>query len=102
MDLPPGGGKVKMINDGGTRTSARLIGRAADGCGAALSKRARQDDPECDNILVPIIKLRRRALFRRTFGRRDESDHGLAPLRFSDLLRELAEANRLLVDGNVS
>lgn len=93
------GGRVITIADGGTRTSARLDGRAAGGCGEALSKRARHKDPECDVALVPIEELRRLATFRRTFGVREEAAPGRAPLRYSELLRELGQAQALLAEG---
>lgn len=90
------GGRVVTIADGGTRTSARLDGRAVGGCGDALSKRASQEDPECDDALVPIVELRRLAIYRRTFGVRDDAVRMRTPLRYSELLRELGEANVLL------
>ena len=90
------GGRVVTIADGGTRTSARLESRAAGGCGEALSKRASQEDPECDDALVPVAELRRLAVYRRTFGVRDGTVRVRAPLRYSELLRELSEAKALL------
>ncbi len=93
------GGRVVTIADGGTRTSARLDGRAVGGCGEALSKRASQEDPECDDALVPIVELRRLAIYRRTFGVRDYTVRMRAPLHYSELLRELSEANALLSEG---
>ena len=93
------GGRVVTIADGGTRTSARLDGRAAGGCGEALSKRASQEDPECDDALVPIVELRRLADYRRRYGVRADTVRARKPLRYSELLRELSEANELLSEG---
>ena len=90
------GGNVCTMPDGGTRTSARLDGRAAGGCGAALSKRANDLDPECDGALVSVEELRRLAAYRLRHGHRDERDPHIAPLRFSEVVRELALAQDLL------
>lgn len=50
--------KVAMTDDGDTRTSARLLGRAHGGCGACLNARATQNDPLCDPALIPLTLLR--------------------------------------------
>lgn len=90
-----GGGRVVTIADGGTRTSARLSGRAAGGCGAALALRAADPDPECDAALVTIAELRRLSAYCLYHGVRDPCG-GVKPLRFSDLQEQLALARALL------
>lgn len=90
-----GGGRVVTIADGGTRTSARLAGRAAGGCGAALTLRAVDPDPQCDTALVSIAELRRLSAYCLSHGVRDLRG-GARPLRFSDLQQELALARSLL------
>ncbi len=56
------GMRVSQITDTGTRTSARLDGRARRGCGDALAQRALLADPPCDPTLVTVAELRHRAL----------------------------------------
>ena len=94
-----GGGRVVTIADGGTRTSARLAGRAAGGCGAALTLRAADPDPQCDTALVSIAERRRLSAYCRSHGVRDLRG-GAIPLRFSDLREELALARALLMQDN--
>ena len=92
------GGRVITIADGGTRTSARLEGRAAGGCGAALSRRASEIDPVCDAALVPLAELRRLASFRVRHGYRAERDRPERVLRYSEVLVQLAHARALLAE----
>lgn len=92
------GGRVITIADGGTRTSARLEGRAAGGCGAALSRRASEIDPVCDAALVPLAELRRLASFRVRHGYRAERDRPERALRYSEILVHLAHARALLAE----
>jgi GT2 family glycosyltransferase len=93
---------ISTIPDGGTRTSARLDGRAKGGCSGALIERAATHDPCCDDRLVPVAELRRRAriaaegkpsLINSEFwcgaGSRGE-------MRYSDVLAELDKARELL------
>ena len=96
-----GGGRVMTLSDGGTRTSARLGARASGGCGEALADRARDTDPVCDGRLVPVETLRdlaRAALAGAGEGhaRRAGTCEAETPLRYSEVLAELAEARRLL------
>ena len=86
---------VAQVSDLGTRTSARLDGRAAGGCGQALQHRSVAADPFCDAALLSIPVLRKRAA---TGKNRDGCD-GAAPLRLSEVERELAIARRLLLEG---
>lgn len=96
------GGRVVTIADGGTRTSARLEGRAAGGCGAALSRRASEIDPVCDAALVTLAELRRLASFRLRHGYRHERARPEKALRYSEILLELAHARTLLAEEGVT
>ncbi|GAB5349888.1 hypothetical protein TMRO357_01426 [Alteriqipengyuania sp. 357] len=86
---------VAQANDLGTRTSARLQGRASGGCGEALTTRSIAADPDCDAALLPIAALRQCA-----------ADGSLAsldaspPMRLSEVERELALALRILAHGD--
>ncbi|MAC11682.1 MAG: hypothetical protein CMN74_05550 [Sphingorhabdus sp.] len=86
--------RVFNCGDLGTRTSARLHGRAAGGCGEALRQRACEADPACDGSLVPLSVLRSMA---------DEVTEGVelapssrAPMRASEVRHQLQLAERLL------
>lgn len=92
------GGRVVTIADGGTRTSARLRGRAAGGCGEELARRSRDDNPLCDRALVPIYELRRLANRWLRYGSRDRIGAAVRPMRYHQLLAELAAARKLLTD----
>jgi hypothetical protein len=87
------GHSAVQLRDLGTRTSARLEGRAAGGCGAALSHRASCSNPECDAALVPLAQLRARA-------KRFEAGlppSGISkPMRYLEVVRELARARQLI------
>ncbi len=96
------GGRIAMLDDLGTRTSARLHSRAGGGCGQALADRAREADPLCDASLMPVADLHRRAR-RWMFDAEDvdepearETTPTPAPMRYSDILRELEVARSLL------
>lgn len=101
------GYKVITIRDGGTRTSARMVGRADGGCGTTLALRATIDDPVCDGRLIPVANLFRKA--RRLnpalvmpqgaekFARSNAfACDKAAPLRYTQVLHELAIAQGLL------
>lgn len=102
-----GGGRVAMLDDLGTRTSARLQSRASGGCGEALAQRTREPDPLCDATLVPVCDLHRRAC-RWTadapafdvpalpLSARHDAADAPAPMRFSQILHELEIARSLL------
>ncbi len=87
------GYRVEQLQDIGTRTSARLTGRAAGGCGAALSHRAVCADPECDGALVPVSQLHERA---QQFKKGLPPRAGSQPMRYLHVVRELAHARRLI------
>ncbi len=55
------GWSIKLADDVKVETSGRLIARAAGGMGDALRSRATDDDPFCDEQLVPLALLRRLA-----------------------------------------
>lgn len=55
------GWSIKMAGDVTVRTSGRLFARAAGGMGDALRARATDEDPYCDEQLVPLGLLRRLA-----------------------------------------
>ncbi len=90
------GCKVVTLGDCGTRTSARIYGRAEGGCGAALNERAHQEDPLCDGRLMRVADLR--LLANRVTGSQGETaaNARLQPLRYSELLRELGKARAIL------
>lgn len=94
--------KVAMANDGDTRTSARLLGRAQGGCGACLNARATENDPLCDPALIPLALLREWAS---AVNRSPDRDYrktltdlraatGPARLPYSQVLIELERARR--------
>ncbi|MGB7372234.1 glycosyltransferase [Erythrobacter sp.] len=88
------GRAVETIDDGGTRTSARLVGRAAGGCGIALAERAQLDDPFCDGTLVPVHVLRALALD--PVLSKTARTAASQPMRFSEVQRELSLAQEML------
>lgn len=55
------GWSIKMAGDVTVETSGRLFARAAGGMGDALRARATDEDPYCDEQLVPLGLLRRLA-----------------------------------------
>ena len=91
--------KVVTLRDCGTRTSARIYGRAAGGCGAALNERAHQENPLCDGRLMTVEDLRSFAASVAALpegGRERAAKSHAHPLRYSELLLELDKANGLL------
>ena len=86
------GHRVAIVENGGTTTSARLEGRAEGGCAGALASRSRDHDPECDDRLLPMPLLKRLA------DGFDIAQH--APMRVSELERELGVAKALLDEAN--
>ena len=92
--------KVAMTDDGETRTSARLLGRARGGCGACLNSRSTEDDPLCDPALIPLALLREWALIANRSSRRNwrqtlttlRNAADPAPLPYSQVLIELEKA----------
>jgi hypothetical protein len=99
---------VREIAAPGTFSSARLWGRAAHGCGEALRQRMSEDDPPCDESLVPVAILRRMASlfnaqppkparyahFRRAWD--DEGDESVPRMTYHQVAAELANARALL------
>ncbi|NVD45312.1 glycosyltransferase [Qipengyuania atrilutea] len=94
------GMQVCTANDGGTRTSARLSGRAQGGCGACLTMRSIEPDPSCDPALVPLSTLREWAEIASRFPATHPSTvsaeirRGAGPLRpmtYSQILGELEQ-----------
>lgn len=91
---------VKAMENFGTRTSARLTGRAVGGCGEALADRTVSADPKCDSRLKPIWLLHDEATLWMA-SRRLRSRSVLAipqpsrPLTFSAVQRELEIARKL-------
>ncbi|GMM92282.1 hypothetical protein [Qipengyuania sp. MTN3-11] len=91
---------VKAMKNFGTRTSARLTGRAAGGCGDALAERAASADPQCDSRLKPVWLLYDEALlWMEITGGRNRNFHAILktgePLTFSAVQRELEIARKL-------
>lgn len=86
--------RVVQMDDAGTRTSARIEGRAPGGCGGELARRARSANPACDARLLPVEELRRSAERRMRTGL--VTKHRTPPLRLSEVLRELGKARHLL------
>ena len=94
--------KVAMTDDGDTRTSARLLGRAHGGCGACLNARATENDPLCDPALIPLTLLREWASTVNRSPHRDgretltdlRATTAPAPLPYSQVLIELEMARR--------
>ena len=91
---------VKAMENFGTRTSARLTGRALGGCGAALAERALSADPQCDPRLKPVWLLQEEAtLWMEIIGGTSRGFHALpntcAPMTFSTMQRELQIARKL-------
>jgi hypothetical protein len=92
--------KIETNRNGATRTSARLVARARGGCASALADRALMPDPLCDPALVPLAELRRRAAAAsRPGAQREDHDTASPALRFTQVLRELADAIDLLEEG---
>ncbi|MEW4448835.1 hypothetical protein [Qipengyuania sp. JC766] len=87
---------VRGLANFGTRTSARLSGRATGGCGTALAQRAAIADPPCDERLKPIWHLREQSLRSGPLSGGESVADSLPPLRLSEVLRELAIAQKLL------
>lgn len=95
--------RVAMTDDCGTRTSARLLGRAQGGCGACLNARATEADPICDPALVPLTLLREWASAVNRSSHRNchetltelRAATALAPLSYSQVLIELERARTL-------
>lgn len=92
---------VKAMENFGTRTSARLTGRALGGCGDALAERALSTDPECDSRLKPVWLLHYEASkWMKMIGGASEGLHALpktcAPMTFSAVQRELQIARKLV------
>ena len=93
---------IEALQNGGTRTSARVTSRAAGGCGAALADRASSPDPLCDSHLKPVRLLHAEAMLlldseSGKSRRYDAMPMRSEPMRFSALRRELAIAKRLAV-----
>ncbi|MBB3033542.1 glycosyltransferase family 2 protein [Alteriqipengyuania lutimaris] len=91
---------VNAMENFGTRTSARLTGRALGGCGDALAERALSADPECDSRLKPVWLLHDEAtLWMEIIGGASRGFHELpktcAPMTFSAVQRELQIARKL-------
>ncbi|QIQ85368.1 glycosyltransferase family 2 protein [Erythrobacter sp.] len=86
--------RVVQLGDAGTRTSARIEGRASGGCGGELARRARSANPACDARLLPVEELRRSAERRMRTGLATKGR--TPPLRLSEVLRELGKARRLI------
>lgn len=91
---------VKAMENYGTRTSARLKGRASKGCGDALADRANSADPECDSRLKPVWLLRDEAAMWMEIDRGTGRNFRALPRRegamtFSAVRRELAIARKL-------
>lgn len=88
---------VEMNPEGATRTSARLVGRAAGGCASALVDRAHQPDPMCDPALVPVQALRELAAAAvRNLDAARARQMPAQAMRFTQVMRELAIAIDLL------
>ncbi|MBU2340892.1 MAG: hypothetical protein KKE77_06570 [Alphaproteobacteria bacterium] len=90
-----------------TLSSARLASRAAHGCGDTLRQRAREADPPCDDLLLPLSALRHLAGVwnaleaapdrpRRFAHERQEGSRALPPMRHGAMLAELEQARREL------
>jgi hypothetical protein len=90
------GRRAVQLGDAGTRTSARIEGRAAGGCGGELARRARSDDPACDARLLPVYELRKSAERRMHCGL--ATRERTPPMRLSEIERELGKARRLLAE----
>lgn len=88
------GYRAVQLSDAGTRTSARLDGRAPGGCGGELARRARCEDPTCDPRLLPVGELRRSA--ERAMNCGLPLRERRPPMRLSEVERELAKAQALL------
>ncbi|WP_394271073.1 glycosyltransferase [Qipengyuania sp.] len=99
---------IGELKDGGTVTSGRFEGRADGGCATALRERATHPDPACDEALIPVRALRRRAALWnalpagherfRLFAERLRCDaqSQLPRMHYAEVLRELAIAEALL------
>ncbi len=91
---------VKAMENYGTRTSARLNGRASGGCGDALADRATSADPECDSRLKPVWLLHDEAtLWIEIIGGASHGFHAIpkssGAMTFSAVQRELKIARKL-------
>jgi len=91
---------VTTSNEGGTRTSARLDGRAKGGCGDCLAVRSWHPNPLCDANLVPVSVLRKLATEACMSGESrvpcDQSENKGAissrPMTYTEVLAELERA----------
>ena len=89
-------------------TSGRIEGRASGGVSDALRERMTSKDPSCDEALVPVAVLKRRAhLWNMLAGStdpylsydrqcREDSQLSTMRMRLSDVVRELRIARRIL------
>jgi hypothetical protein len=96
------GFSVEVNSEGQTRTSARLVARAVGGCASALADRERQLDPMCDAALIPVEALRERSA-QTLYSQRKRTAAAFppsSPMRFTQVLRELATAIDLLKAGS--
>ncbi len=83
-----------------TVSSARLWGRAANGCGHALRQRMQEADPPCDELLLPLGTLARIAArcrkvpvpvaYRGYLAAREALAKDVPRMAYSDVVRELA------------
>ncbi len=102
------GYEIAILPETGTRTSARLDGRAVGGCGGALLTRASTVDPFCDSALIPISYLRKRAL---SWGARANPEANFSvslrsivevsnppAMRLSEVVEELALGRMIIVN----
>lgn len=101
---------IGELTEGGTVTSGRFEGRADGGCATALRERATHPDPPCDEALIPVGALRRRAALwnalpltserYRLFAERLRSDAAfqLPRMHYAEVLCELAIAEAVLAD----
>jgi hypothetical protein len=94
------GYRAVQLSDAGTRTSARIDGRAAGGCGGELGRRARSKDPACDARLLPVGELLRSARRRMHCGL--VTRERTPPMRLSEVERELARARQVLKEHEAS
>lgn len=98
--LACGGFAIRAMKNLGTRTSARLTGRASGGCGDALAERASSPDPACDSRLKPVWLLHDEATLWLEIERgTSRGFHAIprtcGPMTFSAVRRELEIARKL-------
>ena len=105
---------LKIASDVTTSTSGRLFGRAAGGMGDALRDRATQDDPYCDEQLVPLDLLQRLAdvwnglqfgmgryaRFQDAIARDPALQH--RRMRLSEVMANLSNARKVTLDDTTS